>query len=160
VKRAFSIYVSGIFLVIVIAGCGAYLRTAEHKNEQYLHNHTLFNQGKYADAIAGFRGFVEKYPDDELADDAQYFLAYTLVYYANKDRDYEKGLAEFKRLLVKYPKSYWVKDAKNWVSQIEEILSLKNDVSRQKAENEKLKKDIKDLMKTDIEMEKKRKKMK
>lgn len=152
-KKASIIHLSGIFLVIVIAGCGAYLRSAEHKNEQYLHNHTLFNQGKYADAIAGFRGFVEKYPDDELADDAQYFLAYTLVYYANKERDYEKGLAEFRRLLVKYPKSYWIKDAKNWAFQIEEMLSLKG-------ENEKLKKDIKRLMKTDIEMEKKRKKIK
>ncbi|MBI3354943.1 MAG: outer membrane protein assembly factor BamD [Nitrospirae bacterium] len=159
-KRAFSIYISGIFLVIVIAGCGAYLRSAEHKNEQYLHSHALFNEGRYAEAAAGFLNFVEQYPDDELADDAQYFLAYTLIYHANKDKDYGKALAQFKILLVKYPKSYWIKDAKNWVSQIEEILSLKNEVAGQKAENEKLKKDIKNLMKTDIEMEKKRKKMK
>ncbi|MBI5180254.1 MAG: tetratricopeptide repeat protein [Nitrospirae bacterium] len=136
------------------------MRSAEHKNEQYLHNHTLFNQGKYADALTGFSGFVEKYPDDELANDAQYFLAYAFVYYANKDRDYEKGLAEFKRLLVKYPKSYWVKDAKNWIFQIEKMLSLKGEIASLKEENEKLRNDINRLMKTDIESERKRKKIK
>ncbi|MBI5180933.1 MAG: tetratricopeptide repeat protein [Nitrospirae bacterium] len=148
------------FTLLLSTGCSAYLKQDEPNKKHYLQSHALFNEKKYAEAAEGFRSFVEKYPDDELADDAQYFFAYTLSYYDNKDKDYEKALAEFKRLIVKYPRSYWIKDAKHAIAQIEEILKLKDEANYLKLENEKLKLDIKKLMRTDIEIEKKRKKIK
>ena len=149
-----------IFLILLSANCAAYLKQDESNKKHYLQSHAFFNEKKYADAAAGFQNFVEKYPDDELADDAQYFFAYTLAYYDNKNKDYEKALAEFKRLIVNYPRSYWIKDAKNGKAQIEEVLKLKDEANYLKLENEKLKLDIKKLMRTDIEIEKKRKKIK
>ncbi len=149
-----------IFLILLSTGCTAYLKQEEANKKHYLQSHALFNEKRYAEAAAGFRSFVEKYPDDERAADAQYFLAYTFSFYDNKDKDYEKALAEFKRLIVKYPRSYWIKDAKHAASQIEEILKLKDEANYLKLENEKLKLDIKKLMRTDIEIEKKRKKIK
>lgn len=148
------------FILLLSAGCAAYLKQDESNKKHYLQSHAFLNEKKYADAAAGFRSFVEKYPDDERAADAQYFLAYTLSYYDNKDKDYEKALAEFKRLIVNYPKSYWIKDAKNSKAQIEELIKLKDETNYLKLENEKLKLDIKKLMRTDIETEKKRKKIK
>lgn len=153
----------GLFIllpVLFIFGCSAFLKGEEPNKNHYLHSHSLLNEKKYSDAAAGFRSFVEKYPEDELADDAQFFLAYTFAYHANEHRDYEKALAEFKKLLEKYPKSYWIKDAKNWMSKIEELLALKRETASLKEENEKLRNDIKRLMKTDIESEQKRKKIK
>ena len=149
-----------IFLILLSANCAAYLKQEEPNKKYYLQSHALFNEKKYGEAAAGFHSFAEQYPDDERAADAQYFFAYTLSYYDNKDKDYEKALAEFKRLIVNYPRSYWIKDAKHAASQIEEILKLKDAANYLKLENEKLKLDIKKLMRTDIEIEKKRKKIK
>lgn len=66
-----------------------------------------FREGKYEDAIAGFKGFLKAYPGSTLAANAQYWVGY--AYYAQKD--YKAALAHQQKLVAAYPASPKVPDA-------------------------------------------------
>ncbi|RKZ02123.1 MAG: hypothetical protein DRQ10_00690 [Candidatus Hydrothermota bacterium] len=63
-----------------------------------------FNQGKIDDAIKGFQSLVYRFPADEYADDAQYYLGLCYM----KKKDYSSAINEFRILLESYPYSEWV----------------------------------------------------
>jgi tol-pal system protein YbgF len=67
----------------------------------------LLRQGRYPQAEAGFRQFLVDFPDSELGDNAQYWLAET--HYVN--REFEKALEGFRTVLGKYPNSRKTPDA-------------------------------------------------
>ena len=73
-----------------------------------------FSKGSYALAIAGFREFVRRFPDDDLADDAQYWIGES---YFSLARSYgnanqaekatqalEQAVQEFKKVVANYPR--------------------------------------------------------
>lgn len=60
-----------------------------------------FRRGSYETARAGLDEFLESYPNDELAPDAQYFRAET---YAEAD-ELDQALVEYARVLELYPNS-------------------------------------------------------
>jgi tol-pal system protein YbgF len=62
---------------------------------------------RYADAAEEFRGFLETYPQSELADNAQYWLGES--YYVT--RNYEIALEAFLALIDRYPQSLKVPDS-------------------------------------------------
>jgi tol-pal system protein YbgF len=63
--------------------------------------------GGDAEAMAGFREFLRLYPQHDLADNAQYWLAEG--YYAQKD--YPLAMKEFRRVVERYPQGNKVADA-------------------------------------------------
>ncbi len=60
-----------------------------------------FRRGSYATARSGFEDFLANYPDDDLAPDAQYFLAETYA----AESDAVRALQEYARVLELYPES-------------------------------------------------------
>jgi tol-pal system protein YbgF len=67
----------------------------------------MLRQGRYPQAEAGFRQFLADFPNSDLRDNAQYWLAETL--YVN--RDFEGALAAFNAVLTDFPNSRKVPDA-------------------------------------------------
>ena len=67
----------------------------------------LLRQGRYPQAEAGFKKYLAEFPDGELADNAQYWLAET--HYVN--REFETALAAFNQVLEQYPNSRKTPDA-------------------------------------------------
>jgi len=67
----------------------------------------LLRQGRYERAEAAFDQYLADFPDGELADNAQYWLAET--HYVN--REFETALAGFRRVLEDYPNSRKTPDA-------------------------------------------------
>lgn len=59
-----------------------------------------FAKGNFALALAGFQDFLKKYPNSELADNAQYWIADS--YYAQGD--FETAAVQFDVVVQKYPK--------------------------------------------------------
>jgi len=57
---------------------------------------------------------LKEFPEDGFADDAHY----TLGLLASRAKDYPAGIAHFKRLLEKFPRSRWVEDARHKILQI------------------------------------------
>ena len=60
--------------------------------------------GCHFDAIKGFQSLVYRFPADEYADDAQYYLGLCYM----KKKDYSSAINEFRILLESYPYSEWV----------------------------------------------------
>lgn len=73
-----------------------------------------FSKGSYPLAIAGFREFLRRYPDHDLADNAQYWvgeahfsLARTHVNAGEADKareELEQAVQEFKKVVANYPR--------------------------------------------------------
>jgi tol-pal system protein YbgF len=83
-------------------------------NDVYQAAYIDFSKGSYPLAIAGFREFVRRYPDDELADNAQYWLgeahlalARGLANAGQSERAtqaLEQAVLEFKKVVANYPR--------------------------------------------------------
>ena len=60
-----------------------------------------FRRGAYNTARAGFQEFLETYPADQLAPDAQYYLAETY----REEEDNDRAIREYRRVIELYPNS-------------------------------------------------------
>ena len=73
-----------------------------------------FSKGSYALAVAGFREFLRRYPDHELADNAQYWIgeAHFSISrgHANAGQpdkakeELERAVQEFRKVIANYPR--------------------------------------------------------
>ena len=68
---------------------------------------TLMGEGKYEEAVAGFRSFLEKYPKLDLADNAQFWIGE--CYMAQKQ--YEQAILAYQEVIKRYPKGNKVPSA-------------------------------------------------
>ena len=74
-----------------------------------------FSKGSYSLAIAGFREFLRRYPDHELAGSAQYWIGEAYLSVARGFTDSSQGdkatesleqaVQEFKKVLANYPRA-------------------------------------------------------
>ena len=65
----------------------------------YRESYAALARRDHAAAVAGFRRFLATYPQNEYADNSQYWLAET--YY--DQRDYKTALLEFRKVIERYP---------------------------------------------------------
>jgi tol-pal system protein YbgF len=59
-----------------------------------------YTKGNYALAIAGFQDFLKKYPDSELSDNAQFWVAESYF----SQGDYDTAAAQYDKVIQNYPK--------------------------------------------------------
>lgn len=74
---------------------------------QYQRYYDALKAGNHTFAIAGFRNFIERFPNHEYADNARYWLAEAFY----DKRDYRAALTEFRRVVREYPQGNKVPDA-------------------------------------------------
>lgn len=67
----------------------------------------FLREGRYQHAVAGFQGFLQSYPHDKRAAEAQYWVAETDYV----EREYPQADAAFKTLVTRYPMSKKVPNA-------------------------------------------------
>jgi tol-pal system protein YbgF len=77
------------------------------KGAMYEEAYDAFKSKRYKEAREKFEAFIKEYPQDELTDNAQFWIAET--YYAEKD--YEGAILAYEVVLKKYPKSQKVPGA-------------------------------------------------
>ena len=112
--------------------------------EHFLRGQTLLSQRNYDGALAEFQKVLSLPPDKPLKDEALLNIGLVYAHFGNPQRDLEKSLEFFKRIIKHYPKSSLVEQAKIWVGVLEE--------------NERLKQVIQKLKQVDIEIEEMRRK--
>ncbi len=105
---------------------------------------------KYADAIAAYRKIVTDYPQSPAAADALFAIARLNAFYDNPQKDYTQALADFEDFDKRYPDHEKDRDAKNWQAILKLVLDMKK-------ENARLRKNIDQLEKVDIQHEERRK---
>jgi len=133
-------------MFLSLCGCAAikHVSLRNEAQEYLLHGQTLFSQRNYDGALAEFQKVLSLPPDKPLKDEALLNIGLVYAHFGNPQRDLEKSLEFFKRIIKHYPKSSLVEQAKIWVGILEE--------------NEKLNQVIQKLKQVDIEIEEMRRK--
>lgn len=86
--------------------------TAVRPSEVYQTAYIDFTRGNYSLAIAGFEEFIKRFPDSDLADNAQYWIGEahfsTARDLASKGQPaaqaYERAVQEFRKVAINYPR--------------------------------------------------------
>ncbi len=73
----------------------------------YDRGYTLYHQGRYVDAEAGFRRFLQAHPDTSLSDNAQYWIGESRF----ARGDFDGALAAFREAAQRYPGGNKVADS-------------------------------------------------
>lgn len=74
---------------------------SENPMEVYQAAYRDYQRGNYDLALAGFRDFLAKYPDSDLAANSEYWIGESLY----SQKKYSEAIDEFNRVVNKYPKS-------------------------------------------------------
>ena len=74
---------------------------SENPMEVYQAAYRDYQRGNYDLALAGFRDFLVRYPESELAANAEYLIGESLY----SQKKYSEAIEEFNRVVNKYPKS-------------------------------------------------------
>ncbi len=112
---------------------------------------SLEQDKKYADALTVYRQIVTDYPKSPVAADALFAIARLDAFYDNPQKDYTQALAEFEDFDKRYPEHEKAQEARNWQAILKLVLDTKK-------ENARLRKNIDELEKVDIQHEEKRRK--
>lgn len=75
--------------------------------ELYDDSLALYRNGKYEDAVLGFKDFLKKYPKSDLADNAQFWIGES--YFSL--RQYEQAILAYNDVIKRYPKGNKVANA-------------------------------------------------
>jgi len=67
----------------------------------------LFREGRFEDAMDGFRGFLKSYPNSDRADNAQFWIGECHM----SVKQYEKAILAYQEVIKKYPKGNKVPNA-------------------------------------------------
>ncbi len=73
----------------------------------YDRGYTLYHQGRYVDAEAGFRRFLQAYPDTSLSDNAQYWIGESRF----ARSDFDGALAAFREVAQRFAEGNKVADS-------------------------------------------------
>jgi tol-pal system protein YbgF len=68
---------------------------------------TIYKEGKYEEAVTGFKNFIKKYPKSDLTDNAQFWIGES--YMALKQ--YEQAILAYQGVIKEYPKGNKVPNA-------------------------------------------------
>lgn len=101
-----------ILIILLTQSCAATIRSRQALYDA----DTLFDNRKYNEAIKAYTEVTTRYPKSFAAEQAQYLIAYTLVYYDNPNADYARALIEFNRFIQLYPSDNKIREARNWVN--------------------------------------------
>jgi len=141
------VYFSIVCLMFLsLCNCAAFKHTSlrNEAQEHLLRGQALLSQRNYSGALDEFQRVLSFPPEIPLKDEALLNIGLVYAHLGNPQRDVEKSLEFFKKLIKYYPKSSLVEQAKVWVGVLEE--------------NEKLNQVIQQLKRVDIEIEEMRRK--
>lgn len=104
---------------------------------------------RYEDAIAVYGKILNESRRSASSADALFQIAYIQTLYDNPQRDYAKAMQSFDDFIKRYPDHARCQEAENWRFILKTILDLRK-------EDDRLRKNIEQLRKLDIQQEKNR----
>lgn len=85
----------------------------------------LLDIGDFNGALAESRETLSRFPDTPPGDEALFTIALIFADYRNPDKDYNKSLLYFKKLVNKFPQSNLREQAKTWIEVLDAIEKAK-----------------------------------
>ena len=137
-------YLSLFFVCIMIAsifigGC-SYLDGGFQVRSISQEANEFFNQGKYEASLSKYEQIIEKHP--AVADRVLFEMGIIYAYPRNEQKDYQKSLECFQKLVRDYPDSEYRLDSQMMILQIHNVISKDKIISMQQTQTKKWRKSI------------------
>jgi tetratricopeptide (TPR) repeat protein len=136
----FFFFVCFIITPILICGCSHFNEGFQAKST-FKEANDLFNQGSYKASLSKYEQIIEKYPT---AGDRVFFeMGIIYAYSGNEQKDYQKSLACFQKLIKDYPGSWYRKDSEMMIFNINNVIIKDKTIATQQTQIETLQQEVK-----------------
>lgn len=120
------------------------------------HADDLARRGQTRAALAAYERVLREHPGDPAGASALYGLGRLQADPAGGLRNYRAAQRTFSRLLADYPESRWEAEARTWQAVLGDLLAREAEAARLKEEAVRLRTQIEQLRRTDLELERRR----
>lgn len=117
--RYFRFFVCAILTPMLVYGC-SHLYVGSVPVSSLKEANDLFSRGSYSASLVRYRQMMERYPD--AGDRILFEMGIIYAYPSNEQKDYQKSLQCFQKILREYPESRYRQDSAEMVSHIENII--------------------------------------
>lgn len=141
-----------IITPILISGCG-HLNEGSQARSNFKEANDLFNQGSYNASLSKYEQISEKYP--AAGDRVLFEMGIVYAYPGNEQKDYQKSLECFQKLIKDYPGSEYRKDSEMMIFQINNVTVKDKTIAAQQAQIEALQQEVRSTGNEIITLQKK-----
>ncbi len=124
--------------------------------ELIAHADDLARRGQTRAALAAYERVLREHPGDPAGAAALYGLGRLQADPAGGLRNYRAAQRTFSRLLADYPESRWEAEARTWQAVLGDLLAREAEAARLKEEAVRLRTQIEQLRRTDLDLERRR----
>lgn len=124
-------FVSILIIPLFISGC-SHVHEGAQIRATFKEANDLFSQANYSASLSIYEQIIEKYPTE--ADRVLFEMGIIYAYPGNKQKDYQKSLEHFQRLIKDYPESRFRKDSEMMVFQINNVILKDKTIAGQQAQ--------------------------
>lgn len=116
--------------------CAGTIVTTNHR--ELVRGDSLMVTGDYLHAKMAFVKLLQSEPSPEVAEEAQYRIAYISIFYGNPFADWEAALSEFTTYKQKYPTGKYIDEVNTWLSVLHALQSYNAGYHSQADQTEEL----------------------
>jgi tetratricopeptide (TPR) repeat protein len=120
------------------------------------HADDLARRGQTRVALAAYERVLREHPGDPAGASALFGLGRLQADPAGGLRNYRAAQRTFSRLLADYPESRWEAEARTWQAVLGDLLAREAEAARLKEEAVRLRTQIEQLRRTDLDLERRR----
>ena len=139
-KPIYIFFVCLIITPMLICGCSHFNEGSQAKST-FKEANDLFNQGSYQASLSKYKQIIEKYPTVE--DRVLFEMGIIYAYSGNEQKDYQKSLECFQKLVKDYPGSGYRKDSEMMIFHIKNIIIKDKTIATQQTQIETLQQQVK-----------------
>jgi len=133
-------FVCIIIMPILICGCSHFNGGLQAKSN-FKEANDLFNQGSYNASLSKYEQIIEKYPAE--GDRVLFEMGIIYAYPGNEQKDYQKSLECFQKLIKDYPGSWYKKDSELMIFNINNVIIKDKTIATQQTHIETLQQEVK-----------------
>ncbi len=139
-EHLYFFFVSIIIIPILICGC-SHLNKGFQANSTFKEANDLFSQGSYKASLSKYEQIIEKNP--AAGDRVLFEMGIIYAYPGNEQKNYQKSLECFQKLIKDYPGSEYRKDSEMMIFQINNVIIKDKMIATQQTQIETLQQEAK-----------------
>ncbi len=129
-----------IIMPILICGC-SHFNEGLQAGSTFKEANDLFSQGSYKASLSKYEQIIEKYPA-AAGDRVLFEMGIIYAYPRNEQKDYQKSLECFQRLIKDYPGSEYRKDSEMMIFNINNVTVKDKTITAQQSQIEALQQEV------------------
>jgi outer membrane protein assembly factor BamD (BamD/ComL family) len=102
-------------------------RNRREADDQILHSRQLLANGDYKGALEANRAVLSEFGKDSPSDEALFNMGLIYAHYGNPDKDYNRSVNYFRKVIDEYPQSPLIEQARIWSGVLRDLEKLKTD---------------------------------